>query len=124
MCDFKQSTERVGLKSTQTRRKFRWVNNDVSTTGNSRDQTSNQGRLGVVLQVQTRIDIKIVPHAAQTPLAQYGDHAGAELRFWHMDTIKRTCKNDTIDPTPNASLHRPNEKNIQKENTDQQERER
>ena len=41
--DFKQSTERVD-----------------SATGNSRDQKPNQSGLGIVLQIQTRADIKIV----------------------------------------------------------------
>ena len=37
----------------------------------------------------------------------HGGHADAELHLWHLDTIKRTRKNDTINSTQNASLHRP-----------------
>ena len=44
--------------------------------------------------------------------------------LWHLDTIKGTWKNDTIDSTQNASLHRPNKEKIQKENSAQQERRR
>ena len=80
-----------------------WANKCSSETGNSRDQKSNQRGLGIVPQIQTRADIKIVLPATQTPLIQHG-----ELRLWHLDTIKRTRKNDTINSTQSASLHRPN----------------
>ena len=96
----------------------------ISATGNSRDQKSNHNRLGIVLQIQTRVDIKIVLSTTQTPLVQRGDHVDAELRFWHLDTIKGTRKNDTIDSTQNASPHRPNKEKIQTENSAQQERRR
>ena len=109
MCDSKQSTESVGLKihpyktkilsnqSTNTRKeveissinveilpsgesaKYLWQTNYVSATGNSRDQKSNQSRLGFVLQIHTRADVKIVFPSAQIPPIQYGDHADAEL---------------------------------------------
>ena len=82
-----------------------WTNNYVSATGNSGDQKSNQSRLGFVQQIQTRADVKIVFPTPQTALIQHGDHADAELRLWHLDTIKGTRKNDTIDSTKNASPH-------------------
>ena len=134
MCDFKQSTERVGLKIHPDKRK------NLSNQGSDRrkevefnikveilsayesakylgqtitfqqqetaDQKSNQSRLGIA--IQTRADIKIVLPAAQTSLIQHGDHADAELRLWHLDTINGTRKNDTIDSTQNASPHRSN----------------
>ena len=53
------------------------------------DQESNQGRLGVVLQIQARVDIKIIPPTTQTSLIQHGDHSDDELRFWHMDLPSR-----------------------------------
>ena len=144
MCDFKQSTERVGLKihpdktkilcnQSSNRRKemeinnieveilfcvreyeISWTKNYVSATGNSSDQKTNQSGLGFVLQIQTRADVKIVNLTSQTTLIQHGDHASAELRFWHLDTIKGTRKNDTIDSTKDASPRRPNRKKIQK----------
>ena len=144
LCDFKQSTERVGLKihpektkifsnqSSKRRKqvkinnikvetlslcesaKYLRTNSYVSATGNSRDQKSNQSGLGILLQIQTRADIKIVLPAAQTPTFQHGDHADAELRLWHLDTIKGTRKNDTIDSTQNAPPHRPNKKEYTK----------
>ena len=87
-----------------------WTNSYVSATGHSRDQKSNQSRLGFVLQTQTTADINIVLLAAQTPLIQHGGHADAVLRLWHLDTIKGTRKNDTIDSTQNASPDRPDRK--------------
>ena len=51
-----------------------WANNNISATGDNWDQASNQGRLGVVLQIQARVDIKIIPPTAQTPPIQHGDH--------------------------------------------------
>ena len=117
MCDFKQSTESVGLKTHPDKWKFlstsankrkeveinnikveilsageceiSRANNHISATGNSRDQKSNQSGLGIVPQIQTRADIKIVPPTTQTPLVQNGDHVDAELRLWHLDTIER-----------------------------------
>ena len=88
MCDFKQSTERVGLKI-------------------HRDKTKIP-----------RADIKIVLFATQTQLIQHCGHADAELHFWHLDTIKKARKNDTIDSMQNASPQRP------KRNSAQQERRR
>ena len=46
----------------------------------------------------------------RTHRIQHGDHADVELRLRHLDTIKRTRKNDTIDSTQNASLHRQDKK--------------
>ena len=66
-------------------------------------------------KIQRRYDIKIVHLTTQIPRIQHGDHA--ELRFWHLDTIKGTRKNETIDSTQNASFHHPNEEKIQKETT-------
>ena len=118
MCDFKQSTESVVLKihpdkpkflsnqSTNKRKEVEinnikvlicvcecevsWTNNYISATGSSRDQKSNQSGLGIVKQIRTRADIKVVLPTTQTPPIQHGDHADAELGLWHLDTIKRT----------------------------------
>ena len=75
---------------------------NISATGDNRNQESNPSCLGVVLQVQTGVDIKIVPPTAQTPLVQYGDLSDAELRIWNMDLDKGTRENDTIDSAQNA----------------------
>ena len=69
-----------------------WTNNYVSAIGNSRDQKSNQSRLGIVLQIQTRADIKIVLPTRQTPLVQHGDHADAELRPLALGHHQRNMK--------------------------------
>ena len=68
----------------------------------------------IVLQIRRKADIKIVLLTTQTPLTKHGDLADAELRLWNLDTVKRTRKNDTINSTQNASLHRPNKEKIQK----------
>ena len=59
-----------------------WANDNFPLTRNNGDQ-----ELRVVLQVQTRVDIDIVPPATQTSIIQHGDHFNAELRFWHLDPI-------------------------------------
>ena len=94
-----------------------WANHNVSATGDNRNQKSNPGRLGVVLQVQTEVDIKIVPPAKQASSIPYGDCSDAEVRFWHMDPVKKTRENDEIDSTQHASTHCPNEQKVQEEDT-------
>ena len=73
------------------------TNNQISATGNNRNQESNSSCLGVVPQVQPGVDIKILPPAAQAPLVQHGDLSDAELCFWNMDPDKRTREDDTMD---------------------------
>ena len=58
------------------------TNNKISATGNNRNQESNSSCLGVVLQVQTGVDIKILPPAAQAPPVQHGDFSDAEHDLW------------------------------------------
>ena len=101
-----------------------WTKITFQQPEKSRDQKSNQSGLDIFLQIQTRAHIKILLLTTQTPLIQRCDHADAELRLWHLDTIQGTWKNDTIDSTQNASPHRPNKEKIQKENSAQQERRR
>ena len=69
-----------------------WANKYISSTGNCRDQKSNQSGLGFVQQIQTRVDVKIVLPTAPTTLIQHRDHADAELRLWHLDFFKGTRK--------------------------------
>ena len=146
----KRSTERVGLKihlektkilsnRSSNRRREGTINNIkaevlpvnecakylgqkkyISATGDNRNQESNPSCLGVVLQVQTGVDVKIIPPAALTSLVQYGDLSDAELCLWHMDPVKRTRENDTIGSAQNASTHSPHQKKVQEEDARQQ----
>ena len=73
-------------------------------------------------QIKNRIraalaDITIVLPTTQTPLIQHGDHADAVLRLCNMDTIKRTRKNDTINPKQNTSPNRAKKKRKCKKKT-------
>ena len=70
--------------------------------------------MSVVLQRQTRADVKILPSAAQVTLVQCGDLSDTGLRVRNVDLDKRTRKNDTFDSTQNAPAHRTNKKKIQK----------
>ena len=109
MCDFKHSTEKVGLKihpgktkilssHSSSRRKemevdnikVAWTNGCIPATGDNRDQESNQGCLGDVLQIQTRAHLKISPSSTPASLIRHGDHSNDELRLRNMDTLKRT----------------------------------
>ena len=143
MCDFKQSTESVGLKihpdktkilrnQSSNKRKEVEINNikvaillacesakylGQTTTFQQQETANIKNRIRAArasLQIQPRADIKIVLPTTQTPLIQHGDHADAEVRLWHLDVIKRIRKNDTINSTQNASPHRANKEKIQK----------
>ena len=115
MCDFKQSTESAGLdidpgKTNISRQKVQtkaisgyeqhrswdvicawecdmsWANKYVSATGKAEITNSNQSLSSIVLQIQTRVGIKIVLLVTQTPLIQ---HEGSRRRWatslelWH-----------------------------------------
>ena len=63
---------------------------NAPATGDYRDQESSPGRLCVVLQLQTSVDIIIVPPVTQTSLIQQGDHSDANFRT-HLLTYKATA---------------------------------
>ena len=139
MCEFKHSTEKVGLKihpgkkkilsnQCSSRRKEMEIDNlkaeiltKEESTGDNRDQESNQGCLGDVLQIHARVDRKILPSSALASLIRHGDHHKDELRLRNMDThtLRRTRKNDSIDTAQNAPPHHTNKKEIQEEDTGQ-----
>ena len=68
----------------------------------------------MVLQIQARVDVEIVPSAAQVTLVKCGALPYIGLRVWNMDLNKRTRKIDTINKTEDASTHCTNKKKIQK----------
>ena len=70
--------------------------------------------MGVVLQIQARVDVEIVPSAAQVTLVKYGALSYIGLRVWNMDLDKRTRKIDTVNKTEDASTHCTNKQKIQK----------
>ena len=60
----------------------------VSATGNSRDQQSNQSRLGRYKHELTSRSYFL----QHTLLVQHGDHADAELRLWHLGHYQGNTK--------------------------------
>ena len=91
------------------------TNNNIPAIRNDGNQKQNPSSLGVVLQIQAGVDVKIVPSAARATLVQHGDLSDIGVREWNVDVDKRTRKNDTIDTTEDASTHCTNKKKIQKE---------
>ena len=151
MCDFKRSTERVGLKIHLERTKILSNQNSnrrrevaiknikvevspvhgcakylgqkiIATTGDNRNQESNSCCLGVVLQVQKGVDVKITTPTESTPFVQYGDLSDTDLRIRNVDPDKGTRENDTIDSAQNAPTRCANKKEVQEEDTRQQRR--
>ena len=110
LCDFKRSTEKVGLKihpektrnlSNQTSQgrsitcaRVREVsrNNNFTTIRNDGKQKQNPSSSGVVLQIQARVDVEIVPSVALVTLVKYGALSCNGLRVRNMDLDKRTRK--------------------------------
>ena len=90
------------------------TNNNFSATRNDGKQKQNPSSLGVVLQIQARVDVEVVPSAAQVTHVKYGALFCIGLRVWNMDLDKRTRKIDTINKTEDASTHCTNKKKIQK----------
>ena len=91
--------------------------NFISAARNDRNQEQNPSSLGVVLQIQTRADVKILPCAAQVTLVQYGDLSDNGLRVWNVDLDKRTRRNDTFVSTQKAPAHHKNKKKVLKKKT-------
>ena len=132
MCEFKHCTVKVGLKiypgknedsqqpkleqkkrsrdrqhqsgniNQGRKHQISWTNGCMSATVDNPDQESNQGCLGDILQLQARVDFKIIPSAAQASLVRHGDHTNYELRLRNMDTLKRTREFDSIDAAKNG----------------------
>ena len=92
------------------------TNNNFSAIRNDGKQKRNPSSLGVVLQIQARVDVEIVPTAAHVTLVKYGALSYIGLRVRNMDLDKRTLKIDTISKTEDASIHCTNKKKIQKKN--------
>ena len=70
--------------------------------------------MGVVLQIQARVDVEIVPSAAQVTLVKDGALSFIWLRVWNMDLDKRTRKIDTISKTEDASTQCTNKRTYRK----------
>ena len=86
------------------------TNNNFSAIRNDGKQKQNPSSLGVVLQIQARVDVETVPSAAQVTLVKYGALSNIGLHVWNMDFDKRTRKIDTISKTEDASIHCTNKK--------------
>ena len=131
LCDYKHSTEKVGLKMHPGKTKIlnsqssnsgkeiesdqvSWTTGYIPATRDDRDQESYFGCLSDTLQIQTRTDLEIISLSASTSLIRHSGPPKDELRLRNMDPHKRARKNDPIDAAQNASLHHTNEKKIQK----------
>ena len=91
------------------------TNNNSSATRTDGKQEQNPSSLGVVLQIQARVDVEIVPSAAQVALVEYGAlFCIGLLRVRNMDFDKRTRKIDTINKTEDVSTHCTNKKKTQR----------
>ena len=65
------------------------THNNVREARHNRNKEPNQSSLGVIYQVQTRVDIEIVAPTSQTPLIQYGHYPYADVRLRNMDTLTK-----------------------------------
>ena len=70
------------------------------------------------LQIQARVDLKIILSSAQASLIRHGDLPDDEPRPSNMDTLKRTRKNDSVEAAQDAPPHHPKKKKIQEEDTE------
>ena len=89
--------------------------NLVQPTRDNRNQEPDQGSLGDLPQIQTRVDIKNL--LAQTSSTAFRRHSFSDylLHSGNMGSEQRTRKNDSIDTTQDATTHYPDEKEIQKD---------
>ena len=53
----------------------------------------------IIYQVQTGVNIEIVPPTTHTLFIQHGHHPYADIRLRNMDPFTRTWKIDPIDTT-------------------------
>ena len=97
------------------KRKIFGSENLVLPTRDYRNQEPDQGSLGDLPQIQTRIDIKKLH--AQTSSTAFRRHSFSDylLRSGNMGSEQRTRKNDSIDTTQDATTHYPDKKEIQKD---------
>ena len=110
---------KVVIFTGEKKHRISWTNGYIPATRDDRDQESDQGCLGDVLQIQTRADLKIVPSSTSASLFRHGGHPNDELRLRNMDTLKRTRRDDSIDAAQNAPPHHTNKKKIQEKDTGQ-----
>ena len=79
------------------------TDNNIAATRSDGNQKQNPSSLGLGLQIQAGVDVKILHSAAQATLIQHGDLSDIGLRVWNVDLDLRTRKNDTIDTAEDAS---------------------
>ena len=122
LCDFKRSTESVGLGthpsetkilSNQVKVKKNEVTMDnikkevLATSdsarhlgqkftfdeqNNSRSQKQTKSSMGSIPQISQRIYFESISPVPQITLFQHGDHADGDLRKWNVDTVFRNMK--------------------------------
>ena len=82
---------------------------------NDRNQEPDQGGMGDLPQIQTRVDIEKLHD--QTPSTAIRRHSISDclLRSGNMGTKQRTQENDSIDATQDATTQYPDKKEIQED---------
>ena len=114
LCDFKASTEEVGLgihpdktkilsnqdnvkekeisvddikiEILKRQCKISWTKSHVRGSGNRGGQEQTKGSVGSVPQISTGADLKRLSTVPQTSPFQYGHHSYDDLCEWHMDS--------------------------------------
>ena len=144
LCDFKRSTEKVGLKIHPAKTKnlsnqSSNIRKDMATDNIKVEILTRNGSTKYLGQIitflhhettqiknrirtawvtfnkdKTRIDVKILSPSSPTSIVRRSGHTNDELRLRNMGPHKRPPKNDTVDATQNASAHHSDEKKIQK----------
>ena len=126
ICEFKKATEKVGLRIHPDKTKIlsnqSTINSDTKKhlevddiTRNDRNQEPDQGGMGDLPQIQTRVDINKLH--AQTSSTAFRRHSFSDylLCRGNMGSEQRTRENDSIDATQDATTHYPDKKEIQKD---------
>ena len=120
LCDFKKSTESVGLgmhpnktkilsnhvkvkknevtmdniKMEVLQKKRRctvlWTKNNVRETRDSRNKEQTESGMGIIPQVSTGTHLESLPPMLQITLVQHGDHADNDLRKRNVDIVPDT----------------------------------
>ena len=142
LCDFKASTEAVGLGIHPDRPKIlsnqdnvkakeitvedikietlrksdsaRYLGQKVTFEDQETEgQKQTEGSVGSVPQVSTGADFKRISIVSQTSPFQHGHHSYDDLCKWHMDSHEEARKIDQNSATKDASPHITDEKKVQ-----------
>ena len=142
LCDFKASTEKVGLGihpdktkilSNQDKVKEKeitvdniqieilkkkrqcqipWSEDNVPGSRNGGDQKQTEGSVGSISQISSGIDLKRLPTVPQTSSFQHGHHSYDDLCKWHLDSYAEARTDDQESAKEDASPYYSDKKKI------------